>query len=677
MGSKKTYAQLAKKYDTDKWKSILENAYANEVDRKTAKLMFDRYESVLNDLFQDQQLQNGNSDGTDQAAESMGMAPEMVAQMNQEEQAVGKFGLDLKEGEKLSFTNPFEYGGQYYGGYAEFQDGGQFPMMGEDASTYYMDIVPPSYDNDGFYDVSGKANFQVGGTAGATTQTTIEDPNQTVTELEQKILGSPELQQAFLAEYKKLFPNSPANLTDLINSLKLVTSNISQIRSKATQDELKDVNLDKGNKNAKYKELAKKYGVDPIKDENLITRFQGVYRTLASLQGDQRFAPLLQEYELTPIGVDDTKWQGSLYSGKGISEADGWFGNTTIGQLVRKKTTAPVPTTPPAKKEEPPTPYTPPKGNEMPPTESAPDMTSTLGAFPAYQAAPNVLGYLAGMNPYSYYTPDFKPAYIVPPTLNIDSELQSIDDSFASAIRQSTGNPSLDNSRNAALYTATLDAKQKAFQTKQNYDAQARFEADKFNALSTAEANNKNVLAAAQVKNEYMAASQDLAETERLNSIFNLTDKVGKYYQDEYAKALYLDALIPGYYYDGRDRMNPIKRTPGSNDMFASKFARTYNPYLKPESAATGPTSNANINNAITILQGNQATANPAGSPVTTSVGTPVVTNAPTYSPLININPASYPDYWQQQFMEQFSIPEIQPTVKQGNKNYTTGKSVR
>jgi hypothetical protein len=111
--------------------------------------------------------------------------------------------------------------------------------------------------------------------------------------------------------------------------------------------------------------------------------------------------------------------------------------------------------------------------------------------------------------------------------------------------------------------------------------------------------------------------------------------------------------------------------------MFASKFARTYNPYLKPESAATGPTSNANINNAITILQGNQATANPAGSPVTTSVGTPVVTNAPTYSPLININPASYPDYWQQQFMEQFSIPEIQPTVKQGNKNYTTGKSVR
>ena len=100
-GSKKTYAQLARKYDIEKYQKILDNPYAGGPDRRTAELMLRRNQSILNELFADQQIQNGNSDGTDQA------------------EVMAKFGLDLKKGESLSFTDPFQYGGQYLGGNAQ------------------------------------------------------------------------------------------------------------------------------------------------------------------------------------------------------------------------------------------------------------------------------------------------------------------------------------------------------------------------------------------------------------------------------------------------------------------------------------------------------------------------------------------------------------------------------
>ena len=596
MGSKKTYAQLAKKYDTTPYKKVLENAFASDIDRKTAQLMYNRYESILNELFADQQVMNGNSDGTDQ---SLGIQEETMA----------KFGLDLKKGEKLSFTNPFyadggvvelmdptesalypeqmqqensefspfiadvenaqqlyvenyEEGGEYLGGQAEFygggyyQDGGQFPMMGDNASTFYQGVT-----GDPSNLTIGTKMFQPGGTN--TNQVVNETPTQTAQEIAAKIKNNPDLAKAIVDYYRKDFKNENISLEDLLNSFVEVTDNIYQVRSKASEAELKDINLDKGKKNAQYQNLAKKYGVNPITDEQKIKKFQQVYRTLAKLQEDSLFKKELQDYELTPLGVDDTKWQGSLYSGKGISLPDGWVGNTAIGQLSRRKQPETDKSNPPPKTVPPPsTPVTPPVGYQFVPRGPIDQTPSTMGKFPAYQALPNVLGYLSGLSPANYFTPDFKPAYVVPPTLNIDDEIRSIDDTFASAVRQTTGNAGVDNSRNAALFNMTMDAKNKAFARKQNFDASARFEADVKNSTSAAEANTKNMIAAAQIYNDYQTVAQDYAETERLNSIFNLTDKVGKYYQDEYAKVVAFDSLFPNYYYNGLDPMHPINVDP-------------------------------------------------------------------------------------------------------------------
>ena len=556
-GSKKTYAQLAKKYDTEEFRKVLENPFATDIDRKTAQLMFARYESVLNELFEDQQIQNGNSDGTDQAQES-------------QEEMMGKFGLDLRQGEKLSFTDPFEYGGEYIGGPANFQDGGMFPWD----STFYVNPPGDNYSDDGFYAVKGKPTFQNGGTVEAPQPVVQEEsPVDAVRELIKRVQDNPMLGKSIVTEYGRTFKEY-TDIDDLLNNFLEVTQNIQDIRSKATESELKDTNLDLGNKNEVYQKLAKKYGVTPITDEKKIKKFQEVYRNLAKIQEKPGFKDLLADYELTPIGVDDTKWKGSVYSGKGISGADGWFGNTTIGQLLRRKA-APLP--PPAKTEEvtpPPaattTPTAPvtPQGSVFRAVSPDKETMSTMGRFPLYQAAPNALGYLSGMTPANYFVPDFKPVYVAPPTLNIDDELQSIDDSFQSAVRQSTGNASIDNARNTALFNTALQAKQQSFAKKQNFDANARWTADVKNADSAAEANAKNMLAASQIYNDYQIPSQDLAETERLNSIFNLTDKMGKYYQDEYAKILAFDTLMPNYYYNGLDPRHPINLDPEARRYF-------------------------------------------------------------------------------------------------------------
>ena len=590
LNSKKTYAQLAKKYDTEKYRKVLENTYAPEVDRNTAKLMFQRNESILNELFQDQQKQNGNSDGTDQA------------------KAMAKFGLDLKKGEKLSFTDPFEYGGVYTGGGAEFQDGGMFP----ENSTFYNNPTGYMNTNNGFYDVIGNANFQTGGTA----TKNASNPMSTVAELKEKVLSDPKLQDAFLVEYKKLFPNSPATLDDLLNSLETVTSNISELRSKASEDELKNVNLDKGTKNAKYAELAKKYGVDPIKDENLIKRFQGVYRTLATLQENKDFAPLLSDYELTPIGVDDTKWKGSLYSDKGISNADGWFGNTTIGQLVRKKESAKE-ATPVTGDDTTPVVEETPAGSDINYKGTYQPYPSTMGRFPLYQAAPEALGFMYANRPYSYYTPDFTHTEIAPATLNIDPQLQAIDDSFQSAIRQNTGNASIGNARNTAMFNQALAAKQQAFGNKQNYDAQARFQADQYNAAARDQENVRDLTTASTIYNDYMAAAQDAAEAERLAAISSLTNKYGKFKQDELSKVFNVTNLMPNYYYDGRDPNNPLKLNP---------YRQTFYNKSMPGTDTTATPVTTVVNQKTTMPQ----------STSRTSIAQPVVNNEPLVIPELN-----------------------------------------
>lgn len=802
--SKKTYAQLAKKYDIEKYQKVLDNPYAGGPDRRTAELMLRRNQSILNELFADQQIQNGNSDGTDQA------------------EVMAKFGLDLKKGEKLSFTDPFEYGGQYLGGPAEFNyggyymDGGMFPWD----SPYYGGTSGDTSNLTIGTDQIGDASFQMGGynmqegdaqveaeaqarlkaqedaainegapvstnpdaynddasfgqnyvsdlTTGfpATTPTQIPqlspmvnqqaiaaaiDKDMPLTAPIQEQEQEEDNQPLSFAEFKETQPRNISN-PKLQKLYKDYIAGVYQIDTRQDEEEdvateevntgetteeeggklfgqsgfvrpgtKKEENQTKGLKRAQqiveaykrdpdYKfnnkdlplikaELIKalsEWGIDTPENKKAVEKVN-------SLGGFTNVAESLQNkvYETDPeVAVDYGIKEASTLQGlqflsnpKKISDAElekitggnkalknkikaaqvgsygtftpeerntisegvktlpkekqteygktnfmdkAWFfrrpiikevefdnkeeydnyvkqinvGGKYVGQEGEKRGLYIKPIykgeDPEGEKpKNPPVPVNSPEGNQFVPPQAMKQMPSTPGRFPAYQAIPEAMGYLSGLNPYTYFTPDYTHTEIAPPTLNIDPELQSIDDSLQSTIRQSTGNASVDSSRRAALFNQALGAKQQAFGRKQNFDAQARFQADQYNAQARDLESYRDVTSAAQVFNEYRAAAQDAAERERLGAITSIVGKKAQHDADEYRKMMYFTTMYPQYYYDGRDKNQPIKFNPYAQDFYS-------------QTAGMYP-------NQVNLDQATQAVPVSGTSPVVTAKGTPL-----------------------------------------------------
>ena len=175
--------------------------------------------------------------------------------------------------------------------------------------------------------------------------------------------------------------------------------------------------------------------------------------------------------------------------------------------------------------------------------------------LPFYQAAPEMLGFLSSMNTYNYWTPDYNHWEIAPPTLNIQSNLESIDSSMNAINATTTGDPRIDNNRKSANYIQALNQKQQAFQNKQNYDAEGRFRADQFNIGERLKERDNDIKAASLVYNEYMPLAKDYATGERLNAISSLVEKVGMNKQNENLKKLYLDNFYENVFMDDEGNM--------------------------------------------------------------------------------------------------------------------------
>jgi hypothetical protein len=260
------------------------------------------------------------------------------------------------------------------------------------------------------------------------------------------------------------------------------------------------------------------------------------------------------------------------------------------------------------------------------------------------------MGYLAGINPYSYYTPDFTHTEIAPPTLNIDPQLQSIDDSLLSAIRQSTGNASVDASRRSGLFNQALQAKQQAFANKQNYDANARFQADQYNAQARDLESYRDVSSAANVYNEYMAAAQDAAEQERLAAISNLVKKRAQFDQDEFQKMLYVSALMPNFYYEGTDLRNPLKLNPYAEQFYSRMASKQPSTETKTESKSKDKAKETKA-----------PEVNIATTP-TTRVGQPAFVNPAVAANVLNLPQSPVYSWGQPQMNPNIAYPNFGPT---------------
>jgi hypothetical protein len=468
-GSKKTFAQIAKNYDITSYKKTLENPFAKQVDKDTAGLMMQRNQKILDDLFRDQQILNGDSNGELQAKNGAGINNPGFKSLPGYVQA--KITANMADGGKKNPQPDVTSLPPEIRSYAKWD-----PTFKKEDGTLgvYRLEVPSNLDFD------AKTNI-----ARAAESYGIKNLVQTSN---QRITGSPNV-KGFYAGL------SPQDFEQKI------------VRERLGKDEASKLNeLDT------RKKAFEILGVDPSSyDINDPTKLYNDDYFRESV-----FYPKFQKY--LP--------EGQFRAQKGDDKAFGFE------HLDAKPITPEKPLTP----EEG---GTPPEGTKINNVTPAKTGKYTPGQFPLYQAIPEAMGLAQAQEIYSYAIPEIDAPYVRPQTLNIQSELQDIDNSAIAAMR-SGADPNM-------AYIAGLDAKQKAFQTKQNYDAEGRTRADMSNAQMSMQADQFNAQAFDRVYNNLVGQARDAQSAEKQAAVSSLVNKKAKFEQDENLKAMGVPIVAPGF----------------------------------------------------------------------------------------------------------------------------------
>lgn len=513
-GSKKTFAQIAKNYDITSYKKTLENPFAKQVDKDTASIMMKRNQKILDDLFKDQQIMNGNSNGEVMAKNGAG---------------INNPGFKALPGYvQAKITANMADGGTKY----KVPEGVTIKQKG-DPSIQVGDYV------------MGENNRPMKVTA-ANKKTTLGEYNTTYDQLN-TVFNRPEfskVKDAMYSKYMQKNPNSNISKDEFINNFMNAQKQIYTIQEAAKNNpnlDIKTEDLDRtagGMKNKVYNQIAKQLGMTPL-TEDQTAMFQQSYLDLADLQNNPEFKDLLSDFDLTPKGVYD-----DVYLGKPISKADAIFGNTTIGQAVRAKSrsdamdyqyeNAPVDPGDIQFNQS----GTPPRGKYI------------EGQFPMYQAIPEAMGLAQAQQIYPYAIPEIDAPYLKNQTYNTRSQMQAVDNSGTAAVR--AGADPLD------VYIAGLDAKQKIAETAENYDMQSRANTDQANAQMKMNANQLNMAAFDKVYNNQIAQARDAQSAEKQAALSNLITKKAMFDQSESRKAAFINNLVPSFYTTSQGKMDLV-----------------------------------------------------------------------------------------------------------------------
>ena len=170
------------------------------------------------------------------------------------------------------------------------------------------------------------------------------------------------------------------------------------------------------------------------------------------------------------------------------------------------------------------------------------------------------MGLAASQEIFPYAIPEIDSPYIRPQTLNIQSQLQDIDNMGQASVRAGADPLS--------AYIAGIGGKEKAFQSKQNFDAQGRMQADQFNAQAQQRADMMNAQMFDRTYNQLIAQARDAQTAEQQAAISNLIEKKAKYDQDENLKSLYLDNLQSAFEI-GKDRPYSMTVDPQGRPVFS------------------------------------------------------------------------------------------------------------
>jgi len=523
----RTFAELAKKYDLKPFQEVLDNPYSSAVDRQTAEILVRRNSQILDQLFRDQQILNGNSNG------------EPMAQDTQ----MAKGGI----------ANP---GFEALPGYVQakiisnMQSGGKKYKLPDNAVI--IDEKDQTKANVGDYVRSAD------GTIKKVTKKDVkqvqEGFNKDFGQMEAR-WNDPKMQPVKDAMYQKYVEKHRGTKVtpeqfhkNYMNAQKQFYA-IQDAASKDPSMDISSKDWDKtagGMKNKKYREAAQKLGFTPLTDEEG-SQFQAGFKDLADLQSDPKYSSTLADFDLRPKGVAD-----QMYSGKAISGEDAIIGNTTVGEVQYLKKMKENTDLGFENVEE-----EIPKGQDYNITPNARGKYQRE-QFPTNQLIPGSYGLAQAQEVFPYAIPEVDANYVRPQTLNIQSQLQDADNNATAAMRYGA-DPNM-------AYIAGLDAKQKAFQTKQNYDAEGRWKADLYNADSKFKADVFNADAFNSTYNDMYATAKSNQSEAKQAAINNLSTQRSKFNQDENLKEFYANTYA-----------HSLDKKRGDNSLQVTPGATTYN----------------------------------------------------------------------------------------------------
>ena len=485
-GSKKTFAQIAKNYDITSYKKTAENPFAKQVDKDTASIMMQRNQRILDDLFRDQQYLNGDSNG------------ELEAKNGASINNAGFKALPENVQEKILAE-------MQYGGYAKREAASlEMAKGGKKNPQPSADSLPPQIRSYAKWDPTFQKKD---GSLGAYR---LEVPAG----LDQDALSS----VARAAEsygIDNLVQSSNARISGSAN-IKGFHSGLSpqDFEKKIVTESLGKEEASKLSEVDTRKKAFELMGVDTEGyDINDASKLYGdeYFREKAFYPAFQKYLP---EGKFRPKAGDDKMF--------GFEHYDAIKAKTPTGEKT------------PSKEK--------PIESETPKYDAAGNPITGKyipGKFPLYQALPEAMGLAQASEIYSYAIPEVDKSYLTPQTLNIQSELQDIDN-MGTATMRAGADP-------LQVYIAGLDAKQKAFQAKQNYDAEGRWKADTANAEMSFNADRLNQGAFDAVYNTQIANARDAQSYEKQAAVANLVSKKAAFNQDENLKALGIPIVAPGF----------------------------------------------------------------------------------------------------------------------------------
>jgi hypothetical protein len=616
-GSKKTFAQIAKNYDTTSYKKTLDNTFAKQVDKDTAQIMMQRNQKILDQLFSDQQAMNGNSNGELEAKNGAGInnsgfksLPGYVQAKIMSNMADGGVDDPLDELPRVKAIDPLNLAAMSnINAIDPIQEsfrplampGGQVPPATkmEYFQRAYSDILsqklkPRATMDDPTGDLPSvkaidplnlaamttlnqlESQSNIGTSGNPTTSNTTPNASPAMTAAAKTSNIAARSKNALFDPTK---PGMPAHtnpesqfLTSIDPSLNPSLETVPGVQtSLGTGVYGEPSNIDIFNKNYSwYLDDLKASGetFDPSKEGD-VRRAQVAYTEEA-----------YNRFKKQGIGEEEARKKadeiGFVATKSLQNSVDDMLGRYTATRILPENT--------------PPTPVTPGEKPAMdlidgqtPQPEKAKSTTTQTttgrtftgpgapakgkyipGQFPLYQAIPEAMGLAQSQQIYPYAIPEIDAPYVRPQTLNIQSQLQDID-SMATAAQRAGGDP-------LTTYIAGLDAKQKAFQAKQNYDAEGRSRADMANAQMSMSADQINAQYFDRVYNNLVGQARDAQSAEKQAAVASLTNKKAKFTQDETKKSAYINALMENYDVDSKGNFT-LK--PGKNPVINSNPAKT------------------------------------------------------------------------------------------------------